>query len=140
MSFVVSPNFLHAHFLTPNVLFPVLDENDNAPTFPTPVMSIEFPENTPRDFKRTLYPAKDLDLDAYNTQCYNIVSGNVNNAFRLSSHRERDGVLYLDLQISGFLDREATPAYMLVIEALDGGEPPLRGEMTVNITIQVSGS
>lgn len=118
------------------VFVKVLDENDNAPTFPTPVMSIEFPENTPRDFKRTLHPAKDLDLDVYNTQCYNIVSGNVNNAFRLSSHRERDGVLYLDLQINGFLDREATAAYSLVIEALDGGVPPLRGEMTVNITIQ----
>lgn len=63
------------------------------------------------------------------------MSGNVNNAFRLSSHRERDDVLYLDLQINGFLDRETTPSYSLVIEALDGGTPPLRGEMTVNITI-----
>ncbi|XP_037958849.1 protein dachsous [Teleopsis dalmanni] len=114
----------------------VLDENDNAPTFPTPIMNIEFPENTPRDVKRTLNPARDLDLGRYNTQRYNIVSGNVNNAFRLSSHRERDGVLYLDLQINGFLDRETTPAYSLVIEALDGGNPPLRGQMTVNITIQ----
>ncbi|KAF5284599.1 hypothetical protein FQR65_LT02425 [Abscondita terminalis] len=118
------------------VLVKVLDENDNAPTFPTDVMNIEFPENTPRDVKRTLHPARDTDLDIYNTQRYNIVSGNVNNAFRLSSHRERDGVLYLDLQINGFLDRETTASYSLVIEALDGGTPPLRGEMTVNITIQ----
>lgn len=118
------------------VLVRVLDENDNAPTFPAPIMNIEFPENTPRDVKRTLHPARDLDLGIYNTQRYNIVSGNVNNAFRLSSHRERDGVLYLDLQINGFLDRETTSAYSLVIEALDGGSPPLRGEMTVNITIQ----
>lgn len=118
------------------VFIKVLDENDNAPIFPTQAMSIEFPENTPRDFKRTLHPARDMDLDMYNTQCYNIVSGNVNNAFRLSSHRERDGVLYLDLQINGFLDREAIAFYSLVIEALDGGMPPLRGEMTVNITIQ----
>ncbi|XP_055711472.1 protein dachsous-like [Phlebotomus papatasi] len=118
------------------VVVRVLDENDNAPTFPTPVMNIEFPENTPRDVKRTLNPARDLDLGRYNTQRYNIVSGNVNNAFRLSSHRERDGVLYLDLQINGFLDRETIPAYSLVIEALDGGTPPLRGQMTVNITIQ----
>lgn len=118
------------------VLIKVLDENDNAPTFPTSVMNIEFPENTPRDVKRTLLPARDLDLDIFNTQKYNIVSGNINNAFRLSSHRERDGVLYLDLQINGFLDRETTAAYSLVIEALDGGMPPLRGEMTVNITIQ----
>lgn len=118
------------------VVVRVLDENDNAPTFPSPVMSIEFPENTPRDVKRTLHPARDLDLGIYNTQRYNIVSGNVNNAFRLSSHRERDGVLYLDLQINGFLDRETTAAYSLLIEALDGGSPPLRGQMTVNITIQ----
>ncbi|XP_044255905.1 protein dachsous [Tribolium madens] len=118
------------------VVVKVLDENDNAPTFPMSIMSIEFPENTPRDVKRTLHPARDLDLDIFNTQRYNIVSGNINNTFRLSSHRERDGVLYLDLQINGFLDRETTPAYSLVIEALDGGTPPLRGEMTVNITIQ----
>lgn len=118
------------------VVVKVLDENDNAPTFPASVMSIEFPENTPRDVKRTLNPARDLDLDIFNTQRYNIVTGNVNNAFRLSPHRERDGVLYLDLQINGFLDRETTPSYSLVIEALDGGTPPLRGEMTVNITIQ----
>ncbi|XP_055546785.1 protein dachsous [Wyeomyia smithii] len=118
------------------VVIRVLDENDNAPTFPTALMNIEFPENTPRDVKRTLNPARDLDLGRYNTQRYNIVSGNVNNAFRLSSHRERDGVLYLDLQINGFLDRETTPAYSLVVEALDGGNPPLRGQMTVNITIQ----
>ncbi|KAL0266312.1 UNVERIFIED_CONTAM: hypothetical protein PYX00_008896 [Menopon gallinae] len=114
----------------------VLDENDNPPTFPSSYMHIEFPENTPRDVKRTLHPARDLDLGIYNTQRYNIVSGNVNNAFRLSSHRERDGVLYLDLQINGFLDRETTASYGLLIEALDGGTPPLRGSMTVNITIQ----
>lgn len=118
------------------VVIRVLDENDNSPTFPHPVMNIEFPENTPRDVKRTLNPARDMDLGRFNTQRYNIVSGNVNNAFRLSSHRERDGVLYLDLQINGFLDRETTPSYSLVIEALDGGSPPLRGQMTVNITIQ----
>lgn len=117
------------------VVVRVLDENDNPPTFPTAFMDIEFPENTPRDVKRTLNPARDLDLGLFSTQRYNIVSGNVNNAFRLSSHRERDGVLYLDLQINGFLDRETIPFYSLVIEALDGGSPPLRGEMTVNITI-----
>lgn len=93
------------------VLIRVLDVNDHSPTFPSPSMSIEFPENTPRDVKRTLNPARDADLGRYNTQRYNIVSGNVNNAFRLSPHRERDGVLYLDLQINGFLDRETLPMY-----------------------------
>ncbi|XP_050541407.1 protein dachsous [Daktulosphaira vitifoliae] len=117
------------------VVVRVVDENDNSPTFPSRVMQVDFPENTPRDVKRTLSPARDLDLGPYNTQRYAIVSGNVNNAFRLSFHREKDGVLYLDLQINGYLDRETTPAYELVIEAYDGGVPPHKGSMTVNVTI-----
>ncbi|KAK7043292.1 hypothetical protein SK128_010818, partial [Halocaridina rubra] len=118
------------------VVIKVRDENDNVPTFPSAVMNIEFPENTPRDVKRTLAPARDMDLGIFNTQRYQIVSGNINNAFRLSSHRERDSVLYLDLQINGFLDRETTAFYSLLIEAWDGGTPPLKGSMAVNITIQ----
>jgi len=113
----------------------VRDTNDNGPTFPSPVMNVEFPENTPRDVKRTLQPARDKDLGLFNTQRYVISSGNVNNAFRLSSHRERDGVLYLDLQVNGFLDRETTPFYNLVIDAYDGGIPPLKGSMTVHVTL-----
>ncbi|XP_064481266.1 protein dachsous-like [Ornithodoros turicata] len=118
------------------IVIRVRDANDNSPEFPSPFMAIEFPENTPRDVKRTLSPARDRDLGEFNTQRYEIVSGNVNNAFRLASHRERDDVLYLDLQVNGFLDREATPSYSLIIEAYDGGRPPLKGSMTVNITIQ----
>lgn len=113
----------------------VLDVNDNAPEFPVDSMSLEFPENTPRDVKRTLSPARDRDLGEFSTQHYRIASGNADGAFRLASHRERDDVLYLDLQISGALDREATPFYSLQVEAFDGGRPPLRGMMTVNITI-----
>lgn len=118
------------------IIINVKDENDNAPTFPEPVMHIPFPENTPRDVKKTLAPAIDKDLGLYNTQRYAIVSGNTNNAFRLSSHREDDGVLYLDLQVNGFLDRETTAFYSLLIEAWDEGNPPLKGSMIVNITIQ----
>lgn len=117
------------------VIIRVKDENDHAPEFPSSFMHVEFPENTPRDVKRTLQPARDKDLGIYNTQRYTISAGNVNNAFRLSSHRERDGVLYLDLQVNGFLDRETTPSYSLLIEAFGGGIPPLKGSMTINITI-----
>jgi protocadherin-16/23 len=41
----------------------------------------------------------------------------------------------LDLIVNGFLDREAVPTYSLVIEAVDGGSPPLKGTLTVNVTI-----
>ena len=83
----------------------VEDENDNAPTFPSNIIEIGLPENTPRDSKRQLPPAIDRDLGIFNTQRYDIVSGNTKNAFRLSSQRDREGVLNLDLQVNGFLDR-----------------------------------
>lgn len=118
------------------VVVKVLDENDNAPTFPVDHVDVEFPENSPRDAKRALPPAKDPDLGQYSTQRYEIVSGNHADAFRLSQHRGRDGVLYLDLQNSGSLDREARSRYHLVIEALDGGAPPLRSRLHVNVTVQ----
>lgn len=118
------------------VVIKVLDENDNAPTFPVEYVDVEFPENSPRDAKRALPPAKDPDLGQYSTQRYEIVSGNYGDMFRLSQHRGRDGVLYLDLQNSGSLDREARSWYHLVIEALDGGAPPLRSRLHVNVTVQ----
>ncbi|OQR70385.1 protein dachsous-like [Tropilaelaps mercedesae] len=118
------------------VVIRVLDENDNPPTFPASFIRIEFAENAPRDAKRTLAPARDRDLGRFNTQRYEIISGNTNNAFKLSYHRERDEVLYLDLQVNGVLDREITSAYSLIVEAFDGGAPALKGTLQVNITIQ----
>ncbi|XP_020287734.1 protein dachsous isoform X2 [Pseudomyrmex gracilis] len=117
------------------VIINVLDENDNAPTFPVKSVDVEFPENSPRDAKRALPPAKDPDLGQYTTQRYEIVSGNHGDVFRLLQHRGRDGVLYLDLN-SGSLDRETRSHYHLVIEALDGGSPPLRSRLHVNVTVQ----
>ncbi|KPM08462.1 Cadherin domain containing protein 3, partial [Sarcoptes scabiei] len=112
------------------------DVNDNAPRFPTKQTELEFPENSkPKDVKRTLPPAIDLDRAILGTQSYQIISGNVANAFRLISHREKDDILYLDLQVNGVLDRETIANYQLVIEASDGGQPPLKDQLLVNINI-----
>ncbi|XP_043275880.1 protein dachsous [Venturia canescens] len=118
------------------VVVKVLDENDNAPKFPISEIDVEFPENSPRDAKRALPPAKDPDLGQYSTQRYEIVAGNEDDVFRLAQHRARDGVLYLDLQNSGSLDRESRARYELVIEAFDGGAPPLSSRLRVNVTVQ----
>lgn len=118
------------------VVVKVLDENDNAPTFPVKHVDVEFPENSPRDSRRALPPAKDPDLDQFTTQRYEIVSGNAGEAFKLAFLRGRDGVLYLDLQNNIVLDRETKTSYQLVIEAMDGGSPPLRSQLYVNVTVQ----
>ncbi|XP_011502737.1 PREDICTED: protein dachsous [Ceratosolen solmsi marchali] len=118
------------------VIIKVLDENDNAPNFSVEYVNIEFPENAPRDSKRALPPARDPDLGSHSTQQYVIVAGNTDDIFRLVPHRGRDGVLYLDLQINGLLDREIQENYQLMVDALDGGSPPLHSQLRVNVTIQ----
>ena len=93
------------------------------------------PENAPKDTKRRLPSAIDKDLGIFNTQRYIITSGNVGNAFRLST-RNKDGILNLDLIVNGYLDRETVDGYNLVIEAQDGGNPPKTGVLTVDVNIQ----
>ena len=139
------------------------DVNDNSPHFPADQIELDFPENSkPKEVKRTLPPARDADRGwffveysrliyshfftshrsnthtssgIFGVQSYRIVSGNVRNAFRLVSHREKDDILYLDLQVNGILDRENISHYQLVIEALDGGQSPLKAHLTVKISI-----
>lgn len=66
--------------------------------------------------------AKDADSGIYSTQKYQIVSGNINNVFRISSHLF-NRLLYVDLIVNGQLDYESRKRYDLLIEALDGGKP-----------------
>ena len=117
------------------VLIEVEDVNDNAPTFLTNNIDIGLAENTARDTRKQLPAALDSDLGIFNTQRYNIVQGNTKNVFRLGTQRDRDGVLTLDLVVNGFLDREEVDTYKLIIEAQDGGSPPLKGRITVNVSI-----
>lgn len=67
--------------------------------------------------------AVDLDSSEYAVKKYRIVGGNVNNVFRISN-RNRNDVLYADLIVNGQLDREYRDHYNLMVEAIDGGDPP----------------
>lgn len=67
--------------------------------------------------------AHDKDTGKYSTQKYRILSGNLNNLFRLASHYFNNQ-LYVDLIVNGQLDREFRDRYNLQIEALDNGQPP----------------
>ncbi|XP_077984698.1 protein dachsous-like [Glandiceps talaboti] len=118
-----------------NVKVVVVDANDNPPRFPHPVSYIEISESSPIGSKRTIDEARDNDVGIFNTQRYEIVSGNVENAFRLDYREGRDHVLYLDLIVNNDLDRETVPRYELLIHAVDGGDPPKTGTTVINITI-----
>lgn len=42
----------------------------------------------------------------------------------------------IDLEVSQPLDRENQSSYQLIVEAIDGGQPPLMGRLVVNVSVQ----
>lgn len=135
------------------VVVDVVDVNDNSPEFrlsddvrtDPPLLHIDIPENTPRGTKRRLPSAVDRDLGAFGVQRYDLLlddddasgRGQVTEAFNVSYFRESDdGPLVLDLVVVGDLDREARDLHTLRIVAVDGGEPPRTGTLTLHVHVQ----
>uniref|UniRef100_A0A183BTH0 CA domain-containing protein n=1 Tax=Globodera pallida TaxID=36090 RepID=A0A183BTH0_GLOPA len=86
--------------------------------------------------------ARDADAPPFDVQRYRIVSGNVNNAFRLSqpqqqqhAKQQNNNINELELVVNGRLDREYRSRYELLIEAIDGGRPTKVGSMRVQIDV-----
>ncbi|VDO35802.1 unnamed protein product [Onchocerca flexuosa] len=119
---------------TVHVVVNVIDENDNTPTFPVSSIDVAISEFAALNSEISIPPAVDNDSPPLSVIKYHILSGNVNNAFRLSSKRI-NSMLYVDLVVNGQLDREYRGQYELLIEALDGGDPPNSGKMLVNVTV-----
>ena len=109
----------------------VQDINDNAPTFKQKNFKIDIPENIPKGTKRKLPSAVDPDEDG--VQHYDIVSGNVGEAFDLQFNKERDT---LDLVVKGSLDREKLEKYSMILVASDNGQPPKSASMTLTVQVQ----
>ncbi|KAK0175451.1 hypothetical protein PV327_009199 [Microctonus hyperodae] len=147
------------------IVIKVLDENDNAPTFPVDHVDIEFPENSPRDAKRALPPAKDPDLGQYSTQRYDIISASVpenatvgtpilsvnatdadsgeNGRIEYSINRrqsDREEMFRIDQQtgmvyVNKALDFESKQRHELVIVARDVGAQPLEASAFLSVYV-----
>ena len=109
----------------------VQDVNDNSPEFRKTEFKIDIPENIPRGTIRKLPSAIDLDQDG--VKSYQIVSGNVGEAFDLKFDKVKDT---LDLVVKGSLDRERLEKYSMVLVASDDGQPPKSASMTLTVQIQ----
>ncbi|CAD6188151.1 unnamed protein product [Caenorhabditis auriculariae] len=116
------------------IIVDVDDENDNAPKFADESLFLEISEYAHIGSEFALPVAFDGDGPKYDVHKYHIVQGNVNNVFKISTRRLHD-VLYADLVVNGQLDREYRDKYELLVEALDGGNPPKSGQLRVSIKI-----
>uniref|UniRef100_A0A8D2JBT4 FAT atypical cadherin 4 n=1 Tax=Varanus komodoensis TaxID=61221 RepID=A0A8D2JBT4_VARKO len=117
----------------------VLDLNDNAPVFPDPSIVVTFKEDTGSGRQLILDTATDADTgtNGVDHSSYRIVGGNEEGRFRLNITLNPSGEgAFLHLVSRGGLDREATPAYQLLVQVEDKGQPRRRGYLQVNVTVQ----
>nr|XP_020469983.1 protocadherin-23 isoform X2 [Monopterus albus] len=106
----------------------LLDVNDNAPLFEYSSYRTAVWEGQVRNTYIMQVFASDADSGMNRQIEYTIVSGNQNEAFILDSVR---GILATNV----LLDREITPSYKLVLQAVDRGNPPLSSTATIRVQV-----
>ncbi|XP_077866259.1 LOW QUALITY PROTEIN: protocadherin Fat 4-like [Saccoglossus kowalevskii] len=111
------------------VIVNLLDENDNEPILYPDVMHVAIDENVEEGTLVTLIDAYDLDSTTNGEFIYEIIDGDINDAFVLDPLK---GELYTSNNI---LDREYIDVYTLIIKTTDMGTPPMFYTGTVTVTV-----
>lgn len=115
-------------FSTAYILINILDINDNPPEFSLRQYSSHVYENVTNGFEVCSVYATSKDIGVNAEIFYYIISGNEQRKFNINSST---GVL----SVNGTLDYENTNYYLLTVQAIDGGSPPLSNVAFVNISI-----
>uniref|UniRef100_A0A3P8VYJ6 Cadherin domain-containing protein n=1 Tax=Cynoglossus semilaevis TaxID=244447 RepID=A0A3P8VYJ6_CYNSE len=115
-----------------NIELEIMDINDNAPVFRRKTMPLDISEATPTGERFSLTNAVDADVGANSIKTYYLSTSKY---FIIDIQTGSDGSKYVDLVLSGELDREEQSVHNLILTAVDGGVPPRSG--TASITINV---
>ena len=107
------------------------DVNDNAPRFAADVITLNVPESSARGRRFALPPAADDDSPLLGVRRYALRPAGTAPFTLGRTPRGRD----LYLVVSGALDHEATVSYRLTLVALDGGDPPRTGSVTLFVRV-----
>ncbi|XP_042638674.1 protocadherin-11 X-linked [Orycteropus afer afer] len=109
------------------LLVKVKDENDNAPVFTQPFISLSLPENNSPGIQLTKISATDAD-SGRNAEINYLLGADAPSEFNLD---HRTGVLTAVKK----LDREKQEKYSFTVFAKDNGMPPLVTNATVLVTV-----
>lgn len=107
----------------------VTDENDNAPVIISPSSIPEVRENVGINTEVVTFKATDADIGTNAEFDFEIVSGNIGDAFRI---QKTSGVL----TVAKKLDREINPSYQIRIKVEDKGKPSLRVAKTYQVDVK----
>ncbi|XP_042547880.1 protocadherin gamma-A7 isoform X7 [Dipodomys spectabilis] len=110
----------------------IMDVNDNTPRFLTKEINVKVMENTTPGMRFSLNEAGDADVGRNAIQGYHL---SPNRHFSLVVQSGDDGTKYPELVLEQVLDREEEMIHHLVLTAYDGGDPPLSGTASIQVTV-----
>ncbi|XP_032411692.1 protocadherin alpha-10-like [Xiphophorus hellerii] len=108
----------------------ILDVNDNSPSFPNTLLSMNVSENTATGAKFPTNPAEDLDAGKNAVNTYKLSQ---NNYFSLVTHKGESVTPEIVLQKA--LDREKQAVIQLTLIAFDGGTPAKSGSAIITVNV-----
>ncbi|XP_051790246.1 protocadherin gamma-A11-like [Erpetoichthys calabaricus] len=114
------------------VTIDVTDINDNNPIFSKNNIQLEINELSPPGAIFSLPNAIDSDVGANSLKSYTLTP---NDHFKLKVQTQSDGSSTVNLLLETPLDRETQEEHVLVLKAVDGGEPQRSGTVEIKIIV-----
>ncbi|KAK9403759.1 protocadherin gamma-C5-like [Crotalus adamanteus] len=110
----------------------IQDINDNDPVFLSKQMRLEISESVSPGARFPLESAQDPDVGINSLQTYQLSS---NQHYALNVQTGGDNTKYAELVLEKTLDREQQKEILLILTALDGGNPPRSATLQVLIDV-----
>ncbi|XP_021572952.1 protocadherin gamma-A11-like [Carlito syrichta] len=110
----------------------IMDVNDNAPSFQEEEVEIKVSEHATPGSRFALPSARDPDVGVNSLQSYQL---SPNGLFSLQVRGGTDGAKNPELMLEGSLDREKEVAHLLLLTALDGGDPIRKGTVPIRVVV-----
>ncbi|GAB1604108.1 protocadherin beta-15-like [Argonauta hians] len=111
------------------------DINDHWPQFPVEKISLEFSETDGKGSRRSIPDARDHDVGSENSLIVYKINMKQNHPFTLKDFKRADGTSQLDIVLEDKIDREFKAVYNIEVIAEDGGNPPKKTILDVQINI-----
>jgi protocadherin gamma subfamily A len=134
----VSSCFLNMEILVEDTLkiygveVEIMDINDNAPGFREEDVEIKVSEHASPGSRFPLPNARDPDVGVNSLHSYQL---SPNSYFSLQVRGGTDGIKNPELVLEGGLDREKEASHLLILTALDGGDPILKGSVPIRVVV-----
>ncbi|XP_052464300.1 protocadherin gamma-C5 isoform X8 [Carassius gibelio] len=110
----------------------IQDINDNSPIFLSEINTIEVPESTLTGVRFRLEPAQDPDTGTNSLRTYVL---NKNEHFAMNVKTDKDGTKVPEIILENAVDREKQSVHLLILTAIDGGDPARSGTTQISVKV-----